>query len=127
MDYLFAKYLHVSCVLLSVALFTLRGGLHLMSKPWRQSRVLRMAPHINDTVLLSAALWMVWRSEQYPFVLPWLTAKVLALLAYIVLGHFALSPATPSGQRLPYFLAAMISVAYIVGVALTRSPGLGFL
>lgn len=127
MDYLFAKHLHVSCVLLSVALFTLRGVLQLLSKPWRQWRALRMAPHINDTVLLSAALWMVWRSEQYPFVLSWLTAKVLALLAYIVLGHFALSPATPSHQRLPYFLAAMTSVAYIVGVALTRSPGLGWL
>lgn len=127
MDYLFAKHLHVTCVLLSVILFTLRGVLQLGSKPWRQWRVLRIAPHINDTVLLSAALWMVWRSEQYPFVLPWLTAKVLALLAYIVLGHFALSPATPSRRRLPYFLVAMTSVAYIVGVALTRSPGLGLL
>lgn len=127
MDYLIAKHLHVSCVLLSVTLFTLRGVLQLTSKPWRQWRVLRVAPHINDTVLLSAALWMVWRSEQYPFVLSWLTAKVLALLAYIVLGHFALSPATRSGLRLPYFLAAMTSVAYIVGVAFTRSPGLGWL
>lgn len=127
MDYLFAKYLHVGCVLLSVTLFTLRGVLQLLAKPWRQSRLLRMAPHINDSVLLSAALWMVWRSEQYPFVLSWLTAKVLALLAYIVLGHIALSPATPSQQRLPYFLAAMTSVAYIVGVAFTRSAGLGWL
>lgn len=125
MDYLYAKYLHVTCVWLSVSLFTLRGVLQLRAWPWRQWRVLRMAPHINDTVLLSAALWMVWRSEQYPFVLPWLTAKVLALLAYIVLGHFALSPTTPSGQRLPYYLAALTSVAYIVGVAFTRSPLLG--
>lgn len=126
MDYLYAKHLHVSCVLLSVTLFALRGALQLASKPWREWRVLRMAPHINDTVLLSAALWMVWRSEQYPFVLNWLTAKVVALLAYIVLGHFALSPATASAQRGFYFLAALASVAYIIGVALTRSPVLGW-
>jgi uncharacterized membrane protein SirB2 len=49
------------------------------------------------------------------------------LLAYIVLGQRALDKNTPAGQRLAFFVAALLSVVYIVGVALTKSPGWGWL
>ena len=127
MDYLWVKYLHVTCVVLSVSLFVARGSLALMAQPWRQWRLLKMAPHLIDTVLLASALWLAWRIGQYPFVNSWLTAKVLALLAYILLGMRALGKNTPQGQRLPYFVAALLSVGYIVGVALTHSPSWGLL
>ena len=122
MDYLWVKYLHVSCVVISISLFVLCGSLQLQSKPWRQWWLLRVAPHIVDSVLLASALWLAWRSAQYPFVAGWLSAKVLALLAYILLGMRALGRNTPQRQRLPYFVAALLSVTNIVGVALTRSP-----
>jgi uncharacterized membrane protein SirB2 len=121
------KYLHVSCVVISIGLFVLRGVLQLQSKPWRQWWWLRVAPHTVDTVLLSSALWLVWRIGHYPFVEGWLTAKVLALLAYILLGKRALGRNTPKSQRLPFFWAALISVGYIVGVALTHSPSWGLM
>ncbi|MFZ3081646.1 SirB2 family protein [Rhodoferax ferrireducens] len=127
MDYLLVKYLHVTCVVLSVSLFVLRGTLELLAQPWRQWRLLKVAPHVIDTTLLTAALWLAWRIGQYPFVNGWLTAKVLALLAYILLGMRALGKRTPQGQRLPFFLAALLSVGYIVGVALTHSPSWGLL
>ncbi|MBA3057845.1 MAG: SirB2 family protein [Gammaproteobacteria bacterium] len=127
MDYLWVKYLHVTCVVLSVSLFVLRGTLELMAQPWRQWRLLKVAPHVIDTLLLTSALWLAWRIGQYPFVHGWLTAKVLALLAYILLGMRALGKNTSPGQRLPYFVAALLSVGYIVGVALTHSPSWGFL
>lgn len=125
MDYLAVKYLHVTCVVISVSLFVLCGVLQLQSRPWRQWWWLRVAPHINDSVLLGAALWLVWRSGQYPFEQDWLTAKVLALLLYIALGMRALSRHTPPAQRPAFFAAALLSVSYIVGVALTRSPSWG--
>ena len=127
MDYLWVKYLHVTCVVLSVSLFVGRGTLELLAQPWRQWRLLKVAPHLIDTVLLTSALWLAWRIGQYPFVNGWLTAKVLALLAYILLGMRALGKRTPQGQRLPFFLAALLCVAYIVGVALTHSPSWGLL
>jgi uncharacterized membrane protein SirB2 len=126
-QYLFVKNLHVTCVVLSISLFVLRGVLQLLSWPWRQWQLLRLAPHFVDTVLLSAAIWLAWRIAQYPIVHGWLTAKVLGLLLYIVLGHYALGKNTPPAQRLPFFIAALLSVAYIVGVALTHSPSWGLI
>ena len=125
MDYLWVKTLHISCVVISISLFLVRGSLQLRALPWRQWRVLRVAPHLVDTVLLSSALWLAWRIGQYPFVNGWLTAKVLALLAYILLGRQALGKKTPASQRPVFFAAALLSVGYIVGVALTHSPSWG--
>jgi len=122
MNYLAVKYLHMSCVLLSISLFAVRGTLQLQARPWRQSSLLRWAPHVVDTVLLSSALWLAWRSGQYPIAQDWLSAKVLALLAYILLGRQALGRHTPAVQRPFYLAAALLSVGYIIGVALTRSP-----
>ena len=126
-DYLLIKTLHVTCVLVSIGLFVLRGTLELMDKPWRNWRLLRVAPHLVDTLLLTSALWLAWRIGQYPFVDGWLTAKVLALLAYIVLGMRALGRKTPRSQRLHFFGAALLCVTYIVGVALTHSPTWGLI
>ena len=121
MDYYAVKTLHISCVVASITLFVLRGGLALAGYPWRQWRVLRWAPHLVDTVLLSSAVWLAWQLGQYPFIDAWLTAKVLALLVYIGLGSFALSLKTPAAKRPFYFAGALLSVSYIVGVALTHS------
>jgi uncharacterized membrane protein SirB2 len=126
MSYAWVKVVHMGCVTLSISLFALRGALALRGQPWRRSRFLRLAPHIVDTVLLSTALWMAWQIGQYPFVNGWLTAKVLALVAYILLGSRALAHNTAQAQRLPYFAGALFSVGYIVGVALTHSASWGF-
>jgi uncharacterized membrane protein SirB2 len=126
-DYFAVKTLHISCVVLSITLFVVRGGLALSGYPWRRWGVLRWAPHAVDTVLLSTALWLAWQLGQTPFVDGWLTAKVLALLAYIGLGSYALSIKTAERRR-PFFLAgALLSVSYIVGVALTHSASLGLM
>lgn len=127
MDYPSVKYLHMSCAAISITLFTLRGVLQLRAVPWRQWAVLRRLPHIVDSVLLGSAIWLAWRLGQAPFVDGWLTAKVLALVAYILLGMRALGKHTPAAQRPAYFAAALLSVGYIVGVALTHSPTWGLI
>lgn len=126
LNYFLIKHLHVTCVVISVGLFMVRGTLELGTRPWRQWRVLRVAPHAIDTVLLGSALWMAWRIGQYPFINGWLTAKVLALLAYILLGMRVLDAKTPPRQKPVFFVAALLCVGYIVGVALTRSPSWGW-
>ena len=125
MSYYIVKDLHISCVLLSISLFVLRGGLQLVGVAWRQWRLLRIAPHGVDTVLLGSALWLAALLHQYPFVNGWLTAKFVALVAYVLLGHRALRQGTSAERNVGFFLAALACAAYIVGVAITLSPWLG--
>ncbi|MBY0267555.1 MAG: SirB2 family protein [Burkholderiales bacterium] len=122
MDYLTLKALHVGCVATSYALFLLRGLWMMFCPEWLQRRWVRIVPHIVDTVLLGSAVAMALMIRQYPFVAGWLTAKLLALLLYIVLGSFALKRGRTRNRRIAAWFAAQVVFFYIVAVALTRNP-----
>ena len=118
--YLAVRALHAGCAVLSIAGFAARGVLMLMESRVLQKRLVRVAPHLVDTVLLASAVWLAWYLGQIPFVHAWITAKLLALLLYIGLGMFALRRGRTKRQRAAAFVAALASFAYIVAVALTR-------
>src|SRR5262245_14124647 len=94
----------------------------LADSPLLQSRFVRVAPHVVDTVLLLSAIWLAWMLGQVPFVHGWITAKVIALIAYILLGVVALRRGRTKAVRATAFIAALMTAAYIVSVALTRDP-----
>ena len=120
MSYLAIKHLHMTCAALSGSFFLVRGIWMLRGSALLQQRWVKIAPHVIDTVLLVSALSMVVWSGQYPFVQNWLTAKVLALIAYILLGTVALKRGRTKGVRTAAFVAALLVFGYIVKVALTR-------
>ena len=124
MSYLAIKHQHVSCVVLSILLFFLRGIWTMQTSPIMQQRWVKIAPHIIDTLLLGSALTLAWLSQQWPFQQAWLTAKVLGLLAYIILGSIALKRGKTRQIRLAAWLLALVTVGYIVAVALSRSPAI---
>ncbi len=124
--YLLVKYIHVASVVLSITGFFLRGLLLLRSSPLLAVRWIRVLPHVNDTVLLAAALTLAAMSEQYPFVDNWVTAKVFGVIAYIILGSLALQAGRTLVSRIVCWLAAMAVFGWILSVALTRQP-MGFL
>ncbi|WP_300329385.1 SirB2 family protein [Accumulibacter sp.] len=121
MSYLFLKQLHVACVVLSAAGFLLRGVWMLSESTLLQRRAARVVPHIVDTILLASAIAMVVSSAQWPWTSNWLTAKLTGLLVYIGCGTMALKRARTRRQRAAFLLAALVALAYIVSVALTRS------
>ena len=123
--YLALRHLHLTAVVLSFALFALRGLWMLADSPYLQRRWVRIVPHLIDTVLLASAIGLTLTLQQYPFVNGWLTAKVLALIAYIILGSIALKRGPTKPIRAVAWVAALATFGYIVSVALTRSP-LGF-
>ena len=122
MTYLMLKYLHIGCVVLSGAGFFVRGLWMLGNSPRLQQRLVRVLPHIVDTILLASAIAMAIISAQYPFAVAWLTAKLVGLLIYIGCGTMALKRGRTPSQRAFFFVAALLAFAYIVAVALTRSP-----
>jgi uncharacterized membrane protein SirB2 len=121
-DYLLLKYLHVSCVVASGCGFVLRGVWMLVDSPRLQQRWVRIFPHIVDTGLLGSAIALAMLSGQYPLAQSWLTAKVVGLVAYILCGTMALKRGRTKAVRAGFFVAALLIFAYIVSVALNRSP-----
>jgi uncharacterized membrane protein SirB2 len=116
------KVIHVACVIASGIGFCARGLLMLAGSPWLNARFVRVVPHIVDTLLLASAITMAVIAHLVPTQQPWLMAKIIGLLVYIVLGAIALRYGRSRGQRKLAFAAALATFAYIVGVALTRSP-----
>lgn len=122
MDYFALKTLHVSAAALSYSLFVLRGLWMMGDSPMLAQRWVRIVPHLVDTVLLAAAIALAVMSRQYPLQMDWLTAKVAALIVYIVLGSVAIKHGRTLGVRVLAWVAAQLVFAYIVAVALTRNP-----
>ena len=116
------KLLHVGCAIISISGFTLRGVLKLTHPEVLQSRWLRIAPHINDSILLGCAIYLAYHLQQFPGTADWLTAKLVGLIIYIVLGMAVLRFAKTQTQRLLAFIAALLCFGYIVAVALSRNP-----
>lgn len=119
------KAIHVICVIASGAGFFARGLLMLEGSPPPKTRLVRILPHVVDTLLLAAAISMAVLAHLVPTEHPWLAAKIVGLIVYVVLGAIALRHGRTRRQRALAFVAALAVFGYIVGVALTRSPVLG--
>lgn len=117
-----AKSIHIATVVITITGFVLRSYWMLGNSPLLHTRTAKIVPHINDTLLLVAALWTAAISGQYPFVDDWLTAKILGALAYIVLGSVALHYGRTRGIRIGALTGALICFAYVVRVAITKNP-----
>jgi uncharacterized membrane protein SirB2 len=122
MDYTVLKHIHVTTVGITFILFVTRGMWMLTDSPHLQARWARIVPHINDTILLASGIGLAFVLHQYPFVNGWLTAKLLALLAYIVLGTLALKRGKTKSVRITAFMLALVAFAYLVAVAVTHNP-----
>lgn len=116
------KALHVAAVVTSISLFVLRAALRFADSARLQHPLLRIAPHVVDTVLLASAVLLSLILRQYPFVDAWLTAKVLALVAYVVLGSIAIRRGRTPRVRTVALVGALAAVFYIVGTALHHDP-----
>lgn len=116
------KTLHISVVLLSGALFALRGAAVLRGQAWAMARPLRLATYSIDTVLLGAGVAMWAALGLSPVRETWLGAKLLLLLLYIVLGSLALKRAHSPRARLTAYLAALATFAYMLSVARAHHP-----
>ncbi len=114
------KYMHIVCVILSGAGYFIRGIGMIRDSSWFQTKWVRVLPHIIDTTLLVSAILLTIQIQQYPFIQDWLTAKVLALVVYIVIGAVGLKYGKTKKIRVTAWLVAIAIFFYIVLVALTR-------
>ncbi len=122
MNYLAIRMIHETAVALSVTGFFIRGLGSLAGAEAIGGRVVKALPHAIDTVLLVSAVTLAWMLGISPLSSPWLLAKVLGLFVYIGLGLVALRPGLPAGVRAAAWIGALLTVGWIISVAITKSP-----
>ncbi len=113
--------IHLITVAITLSGFLLRGIWMLQDSANLKRPIVRILPHVNDTILLVSAVWAGALINQYPFFNSWLTAKLLGTLVYIVFGAIALTYGRTRTQRVVAFAAALVAFAYIVSVSVCRS------
>jgi uncharacterized membrane protein SirB2 len=106
---------------ISLALLLLRFALSLKGSAWLERKFLKVVPHVVDTLLLLSAVGMMLMISQYPFVTPWLTEKLIGVLAYIALGVMALKGRTLL-LRCFGLAGALGWLVLVVKVAITKQP-----
>lgn len=127
MSYATLKMIHVTSVVISYLLFSLRSVWKMQGSAALQWRWVKITPHLVDTVLLASAIALAMRIEQDPIHDSWLSAKVIGLLVYIGLGMTALKFGKTLKVRISAWIAAQLVFVYIVLVAVTKNPALFFL
>jgi len=115
------KLIHIGSAVLTVAGFTLRGLWSLSGSDWLQKRPVRVLPHLVDTVFLLSGIGLILVLHLDLMQQAWLLSKISALVLYIGLGMLALRRQLPLAVRAAAFAAALLTFAYIAGVALTKS------
>jgi len=121
------KWVHIACVLASGSLFALRGLLvQLGHAGAAQATPLRLLSYGIDTTLLTAALMLLTLLPGAMFANGWLTTKLVLLACYVVLGTFALKRARAPRARMTFYVAALATYLFMLGVARMHHP-LGWL
>lgn len=120
--YLIFKYVHVTTAVATVSGFMLRGYWMLTESAHLRHPVVKIAPHIVDTLFLAAGIGMIWLLQLNPLAQPWLLAKFAGLVAYVLLGTVAIKRGSTKQIRTLALIGALAVFAYIAGVALAKSP-----
>ncbi|GHD71045.1 SirB2 family protein [Vogesella fluminis] len=120
MDYQTLKHAHAGLAYLTVTLFTLRAGLSFVRPALLQTRLLRIVPHVIDTLLLIAGITLAVLAGLSPHEQPWLAAKIVALLVYIALGSIGLKRLHGSPWRAVVLALAIAMPLYMIAVAKSK-------
>lgn len=116
------RTLHATLAFTSVSFFIIRAGGRLTHAAWLSRRWARTAPHLIDTLLLLMGVGLLIRLGLWPHQLPWLSAKLVALLGYIGLGMVAMKLQGPRWLVVIATLGALSVFAYMLAVAFSKQP-----
>jgi uncharacterized membrane protein SirB2 len=116
--YLALKNAHIIFIIISILLFNYRFLLKSLNKSIPKS--IKIIPHINDTFLLISGISMAYIVGFNPLENPWLMAKIIALVLYIVFGMLALKK---SGiQSIIGYIMATLMIIFMVFTAINKAP-----
>ena len=116
------KHAHMMLALTSGALFALRGALLLGGLRWPNAAPVRYLSYTIDTALLTAAMMLLTILPGALYANGWLAMKIVLLVAYVVLGVFALRRGRSRRARAVCYVAALLVFAQIYCIARAHHP-----
>ena len=116
--YIAIKHTHLLLATISISLFYFRFFMvkvHGKKLP----KLLKILPHIIDSLLLISAAALCILLSQYPFVVSWLTLKLLLVIAYILLAIMAMK-AESKVNSFSFLAAATTCLLLVLKLAVTK-------
>ncbi|WP_417584510.1 SirB2 family protein [Nitrincola sp.] len=123
--YSLLKHLHITAAYASLAFFVLRATWSVSESSRLKVAWVKFTPHLLDTLLLTLGVTMAILLSLWP--LPsWLSAKLVGLVVYILLGTIAIKRGSTPGIRLVATFLAVLVFIYMLGAAHNHHPGSWF-
>ena len=116
------KTLHMSLAAVTLGGFLLRAWWMSNGSRHLRNRLVRILPHVVDSAFLLSGIGLIAALNIQLLSSPWLLAKLVALVAYILFGTIALKRGRTPLIRHAALVLALLTFAYIVGVAISKSP-----
>ncbi|MCK3658836.1 hypothetical protein A4G18_08960 [Pasteurellaceae bacterium Pebbles2] len=101
--------LHIVGAFLSLALLASRGAMQLSGKDWRAVKLLKILPHLSDTILLTTAVVLAY---YFGFSL-WLGAKIACFVLYVIFSAKFFSKKAVKPNALFLLIAVFALIAAI--------------
>jgi uncharacterized membrane protein SirB2 len=125
MPWALLKQLHVVLGILTACSFCLRGYWMLVRSPKLDAPWTRRLPHVVDALLLLTGLTMAIGLGISPLAHPWLAAKLVAIVIYVVIGSVALKRGRTYPQRALALGISVLVLLYVFAAALSHDPLVG--
>ena len=125
MSWALLKQVHVLLAVLTACSFCLRGYWMLGRSPKLRAPWTRRLPHVVDTLLLLTGLTMAVGLAISPLAHPWLAAKLVAIVIYVVVGSVALKRGRTYRQQVLALGLSLLVLLYVFAAALTHDPLVG--
>jgi uncharacterized membrane protein SirB2 len=122
--YAILKHGHLLIIAIAFIVFFVRGILMMQNSRATNHKFFKITPHILYTLLLATGIGLAVTQNFSPMQQPWLLAKIIALVIYVILGVLTFKHSNPTSRKVLWLLA-MIVFVYMVSVALSKNP-LGF-
>ncbi|MDG6894671.1 SirB2 family protein [Volucribacter amazonae] len=111
-DSLTLFYIHITSAYTSLLLFIVRSAMQFRGKNWRAIKLLKILPHLSDTLLLVSGLAI---TILLGYGLPtWLAIKLLLLVGYIIFAAKTLSKKSLGFSPLYFFIACACFIGAIL-------------
>lgn len=105
------KQLHIALAITSITFFLIRFLGRQLDAGFMRTRIIRVAPHIIDTLLLASGIALATLYRLSPLDADWLLVKLILIVGYIVAGVFAMK----SKSELRRSIYALLALSLIFG------------